>query len=299
MPLCRLIAAALCLLAPLGAASARTLDLGKPEDALIAYRKIVCGSTKDEHVRYSTWFGRTYSRVPWEKDRYLFDVIGTNIRRCTGASDPRRGPGFRSVSRELMFYIDPKSRKPLETFANPWTGESNAVVHVANDPVNMRESMFARDKDGKPFALELERMGDLFVSRSEVPLYYTNVLGGAFQKQMGGMYQAMEIFTRFVPARELLDSAIASPKGMHIAWNRVSQWLPWMDMEGRPGQLIFVTAGSSVERFDDLDPVLKDQIARNFPAYREPPPADDARPNETSWTYYKKVKEGKEKPSVR
>jgi hypothetical protein len=170
---------------------------------------------------------------------------------------------------------------------------------VANDPVNMREPMFARDKDGKPLSLNLERMGDVFVSRSEVPLYYSNVLNGAYQKQMGGMYQAMEIFTRFIPIKELLETNIASPKGTHLAWNRVSQWLPWMDMEGRPGQLIFVTAGNSVETFDQLDPVLKDQITRNFPIYREPPPVTDSRPNETSWTYYKKVHEGKEKPSVK
>jgi hypothetical protein len=125
-----------------GVAQGRTLDLAKPEDALLAYRKILCGSTKDEHVRYSTWFGRTYSRVAWEKDRHLFDVVGTNIRRCVSVNDPQRGPGFHSLSRELMFYVDPKTRKPLETFANPWTGETNKVVHVANDPVNMREPIF-------------------------------------------------------------------------------------------------------------------------------------------------------------
>ena len=282
-----------------GGAQARTLDLTKPEDALLAYRKILCGSTKDEHVRYSIWFGRTYSRVAWEKDRHLFDVVGTNIRRCVSFNDPQRGPGFRSVSRELMFYIDPKTRKPLETFANPWTGETNKVVHVANDPVNMREPIYARDKDGKPFTMELDRMGDVFVSRSEFPLYYSNVLAGPYQKQTGGAYQAMEIFTRFIPAKELLDSNVVAPKGMHLAWNRVSQWLPWMDMEGRPGTLIFVTAGDSVAKFEDLDPILKDQITRNFPIYREPPPVTDDRPNETSWTYYKKVREGKEKPSVK
>ena len=42
----------------------------------------------------------------------------------------------------------------------------------------------------------------------------------------------------------------------------------------------------------------KDEIATNYPVYRTPPPGDDARPNETSWTYFKKaVESGKVKPA--
>ncbi len=33
---------------------------------------------------------------------------------------------------------------------------------------------------------------------------------------------------------------------------------------------------------------MKKEIAANYPEYREPPPGDDQRPNETSWTYFKK-----------
>jgi hypothetical protein len=36
---------------------------------------------------------------------------------------------------------------------------------------------------------------------------------------------------------------------------------------------------------------MKDEIAANYPAYVAPPPTDDARPNETSWTYFKKQME--------
>jgi hypothetical protein len=33
---------------------------------------------------------------------------------------------------------------------------------------------------------------------------------------------------------------------------------------------------------------MKSEIATNFPEYRTPPPGNDPRPNETSWTYFKK-----------
>jgi hypothetical protein len=41
---------------------------------------------------------------------------------------------------------------------------------------------------------------------------------------------------------------------------------------------------------------MKAEIAKYFPAYRDPPPLDDQRPNETSWTYFKKVIDAR-KPS--
>ena len=279
-------------------AVARTLDVGKPEDALIVSRKITCQTTDDATFRYSTWWGRAYGRVPWEKDRHLFNVVGSSVRQCMTVKDAERGTGFKSVSREVMFYLDPKTNRVLDTWDNPYTGQKVTVVHVANDPVNMREPSFARAKDGTPIKIELEPFGDLFVNRAEVPLYYENTLNAAFQKEMGGMYQAMEIFTRFIP-KSILDSSRKTNDGGHLAWNRVSQWLPWMNMEGRPGIMIFVTAGGPVAKYEELDPILKDQIGRNFTKYKEPPPLDDKRPNETSWTYYKKIKEGKETQSVK
>ena len=77
-----------------------------------------------------------YSRVQGEADRLLFRVEGMNIRACTSIKDPERGDGFRMVSRELLFYQDPKTGEIMNQWTNPWTGETVEVLHVANDPVN-------------------------------------------------------------------------------------------------------------------------------------------------------------------
>jgi hypothetical protein len=76
---------------------------------------------------------------------------------------------------------------------------------------------------------------------------------------------------------------------VQVAWSRVSQFMPWMEMGGRIGYIIFSGAGKRVAGFDALPDVLKSEISSNYPEYKEPPPLDDARPNETSWTYFKKV----------
>ena len=61
-----------------------------------------------------------------------------------------------------------------------------------------------------------------------------------------------------------------------------------MKMRGRQGQLVFNAMGNKLKTFEELPKVLKDEIALNFPAYTAPPPSDDARPNETTWTVFKK-----------
>jgi len=85
------------------------------ENALEMMRKMYCGTVEDGKVRFGTWEGRAYSRAQDEKDRHLFNVIGINTRQCATVEDPEKGEGFRSVSREVMFYLDP------ETNETSWT----------------------------------------------------------------------------------------------------------------------------------------------------------------------------------
>jgi hypothetical protein len=60
-------------------------------------------------------------------------------------------------------------------------------------------------------------------------------------------------------------------------------------MEGRTGMMIFSTVGGRVDGYDGLPARLKAEIEKNYPIYKEPPPLDDARPNVTSWSYFKQV----------
>lgn len=100
---------------------ARTQDLSKLENALVVSRKIICGWSEDDKVRFGTWSGRAYGRVPWAKDRYRFKVIGTNVRQCGTVIDPERGVGYRSVSREIMLYVDLTTNVVLGDWTNPYT----------------------------------------------------------------------------------------------------------------------------------------------------------------------------------
>jgi len=276
---------------------AGTLDPNNPQDALKIQRKMICGSLTDKRPQAYTWQGDVFSRVQGEKDRLVFKVVGTNVRQCVTVTDPQKGEGFRSVSREVMLYLDPESGKILRTWDNPWTGAKVEVVHVANDPVNMRAPMFALTRDGNPLRAEGRVVGNLYLSTSEFPLFYPNPLGGAYQNYVGGTYQAIELFNNFVNAKGLFDADRIDAPRTFVSWVRVSQWLPWMEMGSRPGYLIFNTQGSSIESPDELPPVLKSELEANYPAYFTPPPVDDKRPNETSWTVFKRHIDARRKKS--
>ncbi len=246
-------------------------------DSVQAYRRIQC-SLQDGQPAVFGWTGRAYSRVPGEPDRLLFTVDGMNIRQCGSVSDPDKGEGFRLVSKEILLYRDPATGKVLDDWENPWTGKTVRVLHVANDPVNQRP-VFATGRNNMPFSLPFEISGDQWWLTLTIPLFYDDPLGGEYQQYVGGKYQATEMFN-FLAG----DTA-----NIRVGWVRLANWLPWMEMSGRAGHMYFHTAGRKLESFAQLPDIMKNQIAANYPGYDTPPPLDDRRPNETSWTYFKKV----------
>jgi hypothetical protein len=270
---------------------AQTIDPNSAKGYVALNRKIQC-STEDSSPQVFEWSGYGYSRVPGEPDRRIFGLLGMNVRQCGQVEDPEKGTGYRLVSREIMLYLDPKTGEVLRTFDNPWTGEANEVIHVANDPVNGRPS-FGVNADGSEKAFTYRDINGQYLINFEIPLFYKNAMGGEYQKYVGGSYHATEIFDFNGDVAELLDASqpVAYPV---ISWVRLAQWLPWMEMSGRAGMLYFNAMGRKLLNYDQLSDLLKSEIAANYPEYVAPPPLDDPRRNETSWTYMKRIIDGRE-----
>lgn len=249
-------------------------------------RKLHCSTVDGEETTYY-WWGRVYSRVTGERDKHLFNVEGMNVRQCVTVEDKEKGTGYRLISRELMLYLDPKTSEILRSWENPWTDEVVEVIHVANDPVNGRPD-FPIGRDGKEKSFGGKMLNGTYFLNFEVPLFYSNPLGGEYQKHIGGTYHGTEIFDFNGNTDTLLD-ADTNIDYANISWVRIAQWLPWMNMNGRNGIMYFNAVGKKLQNWDQLSDLMKDEIAKNYPEYTNAPPADDARPNETSWTYMKKI----------
>ena len=270
-------------------ATAAALDLKTPEGQLLALRRIQCSETDGKVVTFY-WKGVTYSRVPGEPDRQLFKVEGMNTRHCGPLPGSKNKAEFRLISREILLYEDPVTGEVLRNWVNPWTGKTVEVLHVANDPVNGNYTAVGRD--GKPINLAFEVLGNQWWLTTGVPLFYTNPLAGDYQRYVGGTYHVSELFNFFGTVDDL-GSRKQDSASTAVSWQRISGWLPWMEMGDRAGLLYFHTAGRKLSKWDDLSSTMKAEIASTYPAYREPPPLDDQRPNETSWTYFKKIIDGR------
>lgn len=276
-------------------AQAEQLDPNDPNDVIRMSIKQSCSLKEGEEAIY-WWHGKMYSRRPGERDRHLFNVQGMNVRACDILEDPVRGLGFRSVSREVMFYLDPESNDVVDTWVNPWSGEEVEVIQVANDPVNMNiaRPRYAFDEDGNPQATfsNFEHGGFFMNGGGAARLFYENPLAGDYQDYVGGTYHAMEFGTGATPIDDLLDGDADKVTDRVISWARVSKFLPWMKMGDRDGVVIFHTAGMRLDSFDDLPDVVKNEINENYPQYVSAPPLNDPRPNETSWTVTQKAIDG-------
>ncbi|VAW04421.1 hypothetical protein MNBD_ALPHA01-1398 [hydrothermal vent metagenome] len=276
------------------ALSAERIDLSTPQGAIQASRKVHC-SLKDNEPVYYTWQGEVFSQRMGEPDRKLFRVSGMNVRQCVTIDGGPRGTGYRLVSREIMLYLDPETGKPLDRWQNPMNGRSVKVFYVENDPVNGRPT-FPLAKDGSPSFNWTGRQdsGSWFMSIT-FPLFYHNVLQGDYQHYVGGVYQATEMFNFMGEMADLTDGTKDTAQ-VKVGWVRISQWLPWMEMQGREGRLYTHASGKKVTGFDALPGVLKNYITTRAPKYKMPPAGDDRRQNETSWTYFKKKVSGAKLP---
>jgi hypothetical protein len=232
----------MCVLALLGVsfsvpADDHLYDLDDPDEAFLASNKVFCANQPGETALY-WWEGVVYSRIPGEKDRHIFNVQGMNIRQCARLEDPEKGVGFRSVSREVMLYLDPETNEVLRSWDNPWTGETVEVVHVNNDPVNSRAPSFARRDDGSPrvdWSSKTVIGGTVLEGGGAALLFYNNPLAGDYQDFEGGKYHASEFLTAAYPLADARDKDHDAIQDSVISWGRISGWLPWMKMRKRTG----------------------------------------------------------------
>lgn len=285
MRLSRLLSAL--IIAACAAAAQAEIDMNSREGVVALNRKIQC-SMEDGVEKTFVWHGRAYARRTGERDKLLFGLLGMNVRQCATVTNDKGEDGYRMVSREIMLYLDPKTGEILRDWENPYTGQMIEVSHVANDPVNSGTGNFGYGRDGKVAKMPLRMVGDFWQWNIEVPLFYHNVLAGDYQKYVGGTYHATEMFNFYGDPDALLDEN-QSYVNPGVSWARLSQWLPWMEMNGREGVMYFNAQGTKLDSWDDLPKQMKDEIAANYPKYRHAPPTDDMRPNETSWTFFKKV----------
>ncbi len=270
------------------ARKASTLDLSKPEDNLAAFVK-VRGSTNESEEIFFYAAGTIYSFIPGERDVPLMGFEMYNVGKMKKVEG-----GYHLLTREVGFYKDLKTGQILEQWYNPWIKDTCEVVQVWNDPVNQK---FMLKSDRGSWGVPFQEHEDRIVMYSDIFLHYPSPLKVAEfpENSASDMYEAAELFQFFFSKKDLNNPALTSIP-VEVSWTRVGPYLPWMRMGQRPGNLVYQCRGYKItgpKAWEKLPKQMRDYVIQHHPEFAHAPDTFEA-PNETSWTYFRKIKSKKQ-----
>ena len=150
------------------------------------------------------------------------------------------------------------------------------------------------------FPLPIITLGENVCWNLDVFLTYPSPLTRAEYPQyaQSDLYQGAELFKFIAKRRELEDRSVNSAPA-HIGWTRISQWLPWMAMGKHAGSLVYSCMGYKLQHgYADLPENLRQFVEQSQPKFCSAP-EQYTTPNETSWTYFKKIADRGDYPAVR
>lgn len=267
----------------LGLCVLSAVDLSNPRDYQRAFMR-VRGDVSGKEAVYH-WTGKVYSMIPGEQRKELFHFEGFSVARLVEVEN-----GWQMLTREAAFYSDPRTGEILETWQNPFTKKDVPVVQVWNDPVNQQFDFTDEEVAFISKFLPSVDMGDQLVFYMDIFPFYPSALPRKDYAQFSqsDTYQAAEFFQFFVDKAELLNETLSSVPAT-ISWTRISPWMPFMRMGDKPGNLVFVCRGSKLMGgYEALPERIRNYVAARNPQYAHAPETFE-HPNETSWTYFKKL----------
>lgn len=224
---------------------------------------VVCGVRDNERV----------------KELLGFDIFST--MRCVRQPDG----SYQRLCREVVFYRDLKTKKLLDEWDNPYTGERVRVVDVANDPFNYVISEFFPDPPSygglnkekppkRPYLLNWSMMSDDVVSLdADIHLFYPSALQPDKwpRESPGKMSRVSELFRYFI-RREDIENPKLTHLPHHGVWSRITPWLPWMMMDQAPGHVTYLgTMGTreTLESYPRQDVIQR--VKERYPQYLTAP----------------------------
>ncbi len=264
-------------------AMASTPDFRKAEDSSAQFLRLRCTVNPSGQV-YMWWTGTMYAQNPGQMIKPLVGFEGYNVCRTVKAANG----DWQLLTREVTYYRDLKTGQIIEHWDNPFTGKTDDVMQVHNDPVNTVMPAHGTGKYPMPWKV----VGDDVMVLLDIPLRYPNALStAAFPEESSGPeYIASEHFGFFAKLADMDNPKLDDVPSV-VSWFRTGPWLPWMKMGQRPGGLIYSGEGKKLEHgFADLPADVQAYTRKHYPKFVNAP-THYVTPNETSWTVYRDMKQ--------
>ena len=242
------------------AAAPRGFDPGDPSDNLHGLAKVM-----GDLIGEPNWMigeGRIYALVHGEMPVPLFGVSGLRYVKFV-----REGDGFRMSVRDWGFFTDLDTGAVLESYRNPYTGETNTPA-----PLLTRLSSWIMGPGGqhmegytgeawlmdRPLLLPWSFSGEDAAVTLELLVKYGH-----------GGYGA-EWINMLARTSDVVDADVTSAD-MRYSWGGYSPWARWMNMGDRPGRTFWNSTGRKTASLDYLAPEVRSVYDRYFPGSLENP----------------------------
>jgi hypothetical protein len=272
------------------AGSAASLDFEDPYDNLYAFGKIWAGY---DGPQIGAFHGLMYARIRDRRLIPLFGYTGTGVMESRIDDDGNmwiRG-------KETGYFTDLVSGDILETWDNPFTGETVEVFNFYNanmggkltaqmprfamgaakdDPTLMNDGTHRNQGEVVPFILPFDVFGDDLMLAWDYAHEYTNpVTAEGWPKACTGpRISPSEHFTFSMSLDQMQDRSEPAVR-YQAGFSRVSQWWPWMHMGGHvyANEVLFgrMFSHKGLADYGDIPPKVLAYIEKHAPDYLEPP----------------------------
>lgn len=239
-------------------------DLSLPENNVRALVRIMA-SLDEEDVPW--WYdGTIYGVVGDEQPRPLIRFEGMELYWMYQLP----GGQYELTGNTLTFFRDLETGAMTDTFRNPYTGMLNQVQPAVQG--GSRGRGFNISVDGVRFTPAIEQIPPR-------PL----LLNWTFCRDMVWMHNEtayppgmapprMQRQTMFAPLADFADPVV---RRLPTTFSSTvfMPWLRWMDMEDRPGHLVWHASGAKLRSLDDLPAEYRQRAERDHAGYLTADPA--------------------------
>jgi hypothetical protein len=254
------------------AAAAPSLDLDDPATHLKTYQRIRTNGSGKPQLWYA--LGTIYGKLPGEKPRPL--MYGEGVSYTRQIFDPQTNR-LKQTMTELGYYLDYKTRRPLDEWTNPYNGKTVKIRHyrvkqaqtVTVDKVSGgEEGRVAVEHDGY-MAAPLVHSGRVWLTEvhtTEVYLTDETKPDKRGRKVNGGGSNA----TFSAALSDVLDRSQDAPAAQLFFSNMVG-FMYWMEMGDSPGMMTWRALGNKLSGPDLLDASMRARIERDHPGWLAAP----------------------------
>jgi len=243
-------------------AAKRELDLSDPVKALEARIKIM-GSLKDEPV-YSFMRLNVYGDAHEGNMVPLFTMNNLVVDYWERTAEDE----FVLTKYEAGFYSKFDSQEIIETFDNPWTGETIDIFNFRLGPVNREytpSEIIAMAFAPEPLPMEV--IGDrVFLATQSFGK--TKTMFPRDKYPIVGSHSDTEYLNSFMTWSASYDD-VANPDiasaPVHMQIQNKLPWAPWMRMRGREGGSSLRGFGTKIAGIDALPKHIQDGFAKYVP----------------------------------